>query len=60
MGLGAGAIFVALGFDRTGRDLAPLTGPLGWQDYATFLAIGGLGLAFLAVASVFLLRQPRA
>ena len=60
LGLGAGAIWFAVASYRLGKDLAPLTGGLRGQDYAMFLALGGLGLALSAIAYVFLFRSPHA
>lgn len=60
LAFGTGALYLALGSYKAGRDLAPVTGPMTLQDYATVLALGGLGLAFLAVAYACLLRKRRA
>jgi hypothetical protein len=58
--LGAGAIWLAVAGHRLGKEVAPLAGELRWQDYVQFLALGSLGVAFLAVAYVYLFRSPRA
>lgn len=58
--LGSGAIYLATAFYRTGRDLVPLTGGLRGQDYAMFLTLGCMGVAFLTMAYVYLIRSPRA
>jgi hypothetical protein len=60
LGLGVGAIWFAVGLYRAGRNLAPLVGEMRASDYATIAAIAALGLIYLAVAYVFLLRAPRA
>ena len=58
--LGLGAIWFAIASYRLSSDLTPLTGGLRGEDYAYFLALGGLGAALLAISYVLLFRQPRA
>jgi hypothetical protein len=58
LSLGAAAIWLAIGFYRTGAKLAPIIG--GSPDYALVLVLGGFGATFFAIAYAYLFRKPKA
>ena len=60
LGLGFAAIWLATASYRVGMDLAPVTGKMRGQDYAMIIALGGLGLIYLVIAYVFLVRSRHA